>query len=70
MTRRFGGTGLGLAIAQDIVRKMGGEICISSELGSGTTCSFSLNLLINEAGSMSSAMPEARLQARRTEAVK
>ncbi|MEZ5925492.1 MAG: ATP-binding protein [Hyphomicrobiaceae bacterium] len=49
-TRRYGGTGLGLAIAQDIVRKMGGEIRILSELGTGTTCAFALNLPIDEAG--------------------
>ena len=48
MTRRYGGTGLGLAIAQDIVRKMGGEIKVMSELGSGTTCSFVLNLPVHD----------------------
>ncbi len=51
MTRRYGGTGLGLAIAQDIVRKMGGEIRIMSEIGAGTTCSFLINLpMAEEAG--------------------
>lgn len=51
MSRRYGGTGLGLAIAQDIVRKMGGEIRIMSEIGAGTTCSFLLNLpMAEEAG--------------------
>jgi PAS domain S-box-containing protein len=48
MTRRYGGTGLGLAIAQDIVRKMGSEIRIMSEVGVGTTCSFLLSLPIGE----------------------
>lgn len=48
MTRRYGGTGLGLAIAQDIVRKMGSEIRIMSEIGTGTTCSFVLSLPIAE----------------------
>jgi signal transduction histidine kinase len=57
MTRRYGGTGLGLAIAQDIVRKMGGEIRIMSELGTGTTCSFALNMAIGDAGGRAAMEP-------------
>jgi signal transduction histidine kinase len=37
LSRKFGGTGLGLSISQHYCIMLGGEICVESELGSGST---------------------------------
>lgn len=42
MTRKYGGSGLGLSICQQIIKLMGGEISLSSELGKGSELSFVL----------------------------
>ncbi len=41
-TRKYGGTGLGLTIIKQLIELMGGEISAKSELGAGSTFSFTL----------------------------
>lgn len=52
ITRQFGGTGLGLTISRLLAQRMGGDIEVASEFGSGST--FTLTLLLPRAVATSS----------------
>ncbi|MBF0381730.1 MAG: response regulator [Magnetococcales bacterium] len=47
-TRKYGGTGLGLTICRNLVKMMGGDISIASNIGVGTKVSFTINLKLQD----------------------
>jgi len=59
-TRNFGGTGLGLTLCRKLIRLMGGDIRLSSEVGKGSCFSFDVTFGSMEAKVIKSAESEQK----------
>ena len=48
INRKYGGTGLGLTIVKKLIKILGGQIKLESELGKGSKFSFELNFKVDD----------------------
>jgi signal transduction histidine kinase/CheY-like chemotaxis protein len=58
-TRKYGGTGLGLSISNHLVDMMGGKLEVKSDLGKGSTFSFTARFRLDGAGSIQRLMADS-----------
>jgi CheY-like chemotaxis protein len=63
MSRKYGGNGLGLCVSRHLAQMMGGDICVDSQLGRGSTFSFTIKAAAAGSGAVD-AEPRAPLPAR------